>query len=510
MSLNAAAMLDRSAANCPDRLAVIDGDRRITYAGLAVEAGRFANVLGALGLGRGDRIAALLPNSLLSVTAYFGAFKAGVIIAPLNPMLTSEAIGGILTVLEPKAFICHQAFLEKAAPAVHGCGTCGEILAAGGEQAPGEVSGVPVRSLEEEMGKASEDFETVMTDAGETATVLFTAGTTGTSKGAELSHQYATNCGNYVGTDLFKLNRDDVLLLAAPWFHLFGLTIIASAIYFEATTTILPRFDLEQMLKIMQRDRVTYVAGVPTMYQYLLASPLTGNYDISSLRRAFVGGAPSPPGLMEGFQKRFGTKMFTGYGMTEYVPGTQCEDPLEHPGSVGLPSRGTEIRIVDPEGNALPPGSDGEITLRGPFMFSGYLGQPEETARALRGGWLHTGDVGRLDDEGYLYLTDRLKDMIIRSGYNISPTEIEAALQTHPAVAEAAVIGVPDETRGEEVKAFVVLKPGGELTGEELIEYSKERLAAYKYPRLVEFVDNLPKSSTGKVLKRALRERESS
>jgi long-chain acyl-CoA synthetase len=342
-----------------------------------------------------------------------------------------------------------------------------------------------------------------------TAVIIYTSGTTGRPKGAELTHFQL-----YMNADIpgrrFDVREDDVIITVLPLFHVFGLSSILNiAVRFGCTMSLLPRFDAGTVLAAIQQHRATIFEGVPTMFMALLQHPQLDQYDVASLRVAISGGAAIPAQVLDAFEDRFGVVILEGYGLSETASTTTFNRSAteRRPYSVGKPIWGVELQVWDLEGRPLPPGRDnvGELVTRGFHVMKGYLNSPEATAEAFAGGWLHTGDLGYVDDDGFVFIVDRKKELIIRGGYNVYPREVEEVLYSHPAIAEAAVVGIPDQQLGEEVKAFVALKPGQELMESQLIAYCKERIAAYKYPRAVEFRDELPKSATGKVLKRQLK-----
>jgi long-chain acyl-CoA synthetase len=358
------------------------------------------------------------------------------------------------------------------------------------------------------MADTSPAFDTVQTMPDDTAVILYTSGTTGRPKGAELSH-FNMFFNAYISAEkVIGLGEDEVGLAALPLFHSFGQTCVMNTqIYGGGTITLLPRFEPQKALEVMARDGVTVFAGVPTMYFYLLNFPGADQYGLSALRRCVSGGSAMPVEVMRAFNQKYNVTILEGYGLSETSPVASFNqlDRPPKPGSIGRPIWGVEMRCVDSEGRAVPAGELGEIAIRGHNVMKGYFRRPEATAEALRGGWFHSGDIARMDDDGYVFIADRLKDMIIRCGLNVYPREIEEVLQTHPAVSLAAVIGVPHEEHGEEVMAFVIRKAGATLEADELIAWSRETMAAYKYPRAVEFVDALPMTATGKILKRELR-----
>ena len=339
----------------------------------------------------------------------------------------------------------------------------------------------------------------------DTAVVVYTSGTTGKPKGAELTHIQL-----YMNADIparhVGVYSSDVVLTVLPLFHVFGLSSIVNlCVRFGCTLSLVPRFDARTVLAAIERDQCTVFDGVPTMFAELLACPDLGRYDVSSLRLAISGGASIPAPLLDAFEERFGVVILEGYGMTE-TASTTAQNPSaaeRRVYSVGKPIWGTQTQVWDSRDNPLPRGPDhvGEIVTRGLHVMKGYLNNPEATAAAVTDGWLHTGDLGYFDEDGFLFIVSRKKELIIRGGYNVYPSEIENILRAHPAVAEAAVVGVPDERLGEEVLAAVTLQVGGALDKAELIAYCRERLAAYKYPRIIDFRSELPKNTLGKVLK---------
>ena len=356
--------------------------------------------------------------------------------------------------------------------------------------------------------------EPAQTDANDTALILYTSGTTGMPKGAELTHANVA-MNTQICQGLTKQDSRDVQLVVLPLFHTFGQTVqMNSAIMCGASMVLLARFDPDAVLAAMQRHKVTIFAGVPTMYIGLLNLPgAAERHDLKSiaqcLRLGLSGGAAMPVEVIRQFEARFEVAILEGYGLSETSPVATFSymDFDRIPGSVGQPVTGTEVRIVDDKDQPVPTGQDGEIVVRGHHVMKGYYKRPEATAEAIRNGWFHTGDIGRIDERGNVYIVDRLKDMIIRGGFNVYPRELEEVLMTHEAVAQVAVIGVPHETHGEEVKAVVVLKPGRQSTGDSIGAWCKERMVAYKYPRIVEIVDAMPMTATGKILKRALKAR---
>jgi long-chain acyl-CoA synthetase len=337
--------------------------------------------------------------------------------------------------------------------------------------------------------------------------VIYTSGTTGRPKGAELTHSNMFMNAFCNADKLLGLKEDDVGIAVLPLFHIFGQTCVMNAFIYNGSTLVLvPRFEPEAALKAIQSAGVTVFQGVPTMYQYLLRHPELAEYDTSSLRLGVSGGASMPVEVLKESEERFGIVILEGYGLSETSP-TACFNRSEEQrkvGSIGLPIWGTEAKVVDEEDNEVPRGERGELVLKGHHVMKGYYKKLEETKEAMKNGWFHTGDVATMDEDGFVFIVDRVKDMIVRGGYNVYPREIEEAIYEHEGVAEVAVIGVPHEELGEEVAAVVAMKEGESATEEEIITFTKERVAAYKYPRRVTFMDELPKTATGKILKREL------
>jgi long-chain acyl-CoA synthetase len=362
------------------------------------------------------------------------------------------------------------------------------------------------REFEQLLGAADAVDETADRADHDAAVIIYTSGTTGTPKGATLMHSNLAS-GAVTARDLVDAGPDWVTLATLPLFHVFGMmSVMNTALKARGMLTLLPRFEPGKALELIQRDKVNSFAGVPTMYSALLHVEDRDKYDTSSLDLCVSGGSAMPVELLNGFDEAFGARILEGYGLSETtgMGSFNTPDRERKPGSIGVPIGGTEFRLVDDDGNDVPSGERGEIVMRGPFVMKGYWNKPDATAETMKDGWFHTGDIGEKDDDGYYFIVDRKKELIIRGGYNVYPREIEEVLYEHPAVREAAVIGIPHDDLGEEVAAVVSLKPGAEATPDELRAYTKERVAAYKYPRRVEIADDLPKSPTGKILKREI------
>ncbi len=505
--LNLALILEQSTRRNPGKVAVILDDYRLRYAELNGAANKLANALVGMGVQPGDKVALMVPNTPHFPISYFGILKTGAAVVPLNVLFKQNEVQYHLEDSDAKALIVWEGFLGEALQGFLKAQTCHNLIVI---QAPGSTAELPAGAtgFNQIMADSAPTFDTVQTSPSDTAVILYTSGTTGRPKGAELSH-FNMFFNAMVGAEkLLGVSQDDIFLATLPLFHSFGQTAVMNVgFYVGATITMLPRFEPVKAAEIIQRDKVTMFAGVPTMYFYLLNHPEVARFDMSSLRRCVSGGASMPVEVMQAFNQRFNVTIMEGYGLSETSPIASFNhlDRPTKPGSIGTPIWGVEMRVVDPEDKPVPTGELGEIVIRGHNVMKGYYKRPEATAEAIRNGWFHTGDLARQDEDGYFFIVDRVKDMIIRGGFNVYPREIEEVLYAHPAVAEAAVIGVPDPALGEEVKAVVALKPGQSATEQELIEYCKGRLAAYKYPRSVEIRESLPKTATGKILKRELK-----
>lgn len=512
--LNLCLLLEDSAREVPDRPALVFGDLVLTYAQVDSLSTMLAGALAARGIGLGDRVALSSPNVPMFPIAYYAILKTGAAVVPLNVLLKAREIAYHLEDSRAKAYLCFEGTPELPMGQAGYAGfnevdSCEHfILMTADPAGPSPIEGVP--TLGQVIASAPPGFDSAMTPADATAVVLYTSGTTGKPKGAELTHSNMVL--NARLSDLMYDRADhDVHLVTLPLFHSFGQSVQLNAgFYNRSTLVLLARFTPEAALSEMQRNGVTVFAGVPTMYWALLNADTSG-YDLdaitSKLRLACSGGSALPADVLERFETKYGVPILEGYGLSETSPVATFNriDRVRKPGSVGLPVWGVSIRVVDEKDNDVPQGELGEICIKGHNIMKGYLDRPEATAEAIRNGWFHTGDIGRFDEDGYLYIADRVKDMVIRGGFNVYPREIEEVLMTHPEVSLAAVIGVPDDRHGEEIKAFVVRAPGATVTEDELVAWSKKNMADYKYPRMVEFRDELPMNATGKILKRELR-----
>ncbi|GAA3525490.1 long-chain fatty acid--CoA ligase [Aeromicrobium panaciterrae] len=509
-------ILEESVEAHPDRLAVIDDGRTLTYRELDARAREVAQVLRSTGVVEGDRVAFSCPNVAEFPIVYFGILMVGAAVVPLNVLLRDHEITYHLDDSSTKVYIAHVGtpalpIGEVAAAGFAASASCEHFFTVGGQ----EDSSTSRSSLENAMKQVDGLTHSVPVDDDAVAVVLYTSGTTGRPKGAELRH---SNMRANVASvcEVFDCNtaRPDVYLAALPLYHCYGQTVVQNgALSFGGTIVMLPRFDAEEALRLMEQHAVTFFSGVPTMYWSLLEAA-GQDRDVTrvarSLRVANCGGAALPVEMHRRFLDRFGVTILEGYGLSETSPVASFNRLGDEPrvGSIGIPIPGVDMKLVNDDWSEVPddPEVIGEIAIRGPNVMKGYLGRPEATDEAIRDGWFRSGDLARKDEDGFYYIVDRSKDLIIRGGYNVYPREIEEVLMEHPAVSLVAVIGYPHEALGEEVAAVVVKVDGFAISEDELIAWAKQRLAAYKYPRIVRFVDDMPLTSTGKILKRELKQ----
>jgi long-chain acyl-CoA synthetase len=492
MSRNLAQNLIDTAGRQGDRPALRLDDVELTYDALNGASAHVAGLLRELGVEPGDRVGIMLPNVPYFPVAYYGVLRAGGVVVPMNVLLKGREVAFYLADSGAKVLFAWHGFAEAAQ--------------AGAEEAGAEVVLVEPGKIEQRIGAAEPVIELAERAGDDTAVILYTSGTTGKPKGAELTHDNLDTNVEVV-TELFGLTSDDVILGALPLFHSFGQTCgLNAAVKSGALLTLLPRFEPAKALEVLQRDDATIFEGVPTMYGALLHDPGREGADLSRLRLCVSGGASLPVELMRGFEGAFDAIILEGYGLSETSPVASFNHPDRDrkPGSIGTPIRGVEMKVVDEDDNDVPAGEVGEIVIRGHNVMRGYWERPDATEECMKGGWFHTGDMAKVDEDGYFFIVDRKKDLIIRGGYNVYPREVEEVLYEHPAVREAAVVAVPHDELGEEVGAAVALKDGEDVGADELKSYVKEQVAAYKYPRHVWFVDELPKGPTGKILKREI------
>ena len=499
MSFNLAVTLSETAQSSPDRPAALFTGDQLTYRQLDQASDRLAGSLAAIGIAPGDRVALQLPNIPQFLISYFGILKAGGIVVPLNVMLKAPEVAFYLGDSGARVLITWEGILAEAAKGAEAAGLH-QIYAVGHAGDSGVA--IPFERL---LDAAVPNFEMVTRQPADTAVIVYTSGTTGRPKGAELTHMQLYMNADIPGR-LFDVQSDDIVTTVLPLFHVFGLSsILDICVRFGCTMSLIPRFTPAAVLTAIQRDRATIFEGVPTMFTDLLSYPDLDDYDLSSLRIAISGGASIPAPVLDAFEERFGLLILEGYGLTETASTTtfNISAAERRAYSVGKPIWGTQTQVWGHDGRPLPLGPEhvGEVVTRGMHVMKGYWHNPEATASAFTGDWLHTGDLGYFDEDGFLFIVSRKKELIIRGGFNVYPSEIENVLHAHPAVAEAAVVGIPDERLGEEVMAVVIVRPSMDLLEHELVGYCRERLAAYKCPRIFQFRSELPKNTLGKVLK---------
>jgi long-chain acyl-CoA synthetase len=489
---NAAKILTDAVARDPEHPAVKLDDVVLDYGTLDAAAQRAAGLLRSKGVAPGDRVGMQLPNVPYFPIVFFGALRLGAVVVPMNPLLKAKEVAYHLSDSGAKLIVAWHGFEEAARNGADDAGV--ECVIA----EPGEF---------EKLLGAAEPVEEVTDRADDDpAVIIYTSGTTGTPKGATLMQSNIMS-GAEVARDLVDGGPDDVTVATLPLFHVFGMNSVMNATFLGGgTMTLIPRFEPGKALEVIERDKATTFAGVPTMYAAMLNHPDREKHDVTSLTLCVSGGAAMPVEVLRGFDEAFGAKVLEGYGLSETtgMGSFNLPDRERKPGSIGLPVGGTEMKCVDDDESEVPQGEPGEVVMRGPFVMKGYWGRDDATEDVMKGGWFHTGDIATVDDEGYFFIVDRKKDLIIRGGYNVYPREIEEAFYEHPAVREVAVIGVPHDQLGEEVAAVIALKDGAEATPDELKDFMKQRVAAYKYPRSVAIVDELPKGPTGKILKREI------
>ncbi|MFB0978630.1 MAG: long-chain fatty acid--CoA ligase [Myxococcota bacterium] len=497
MSLNLGTILQAGAADHPDSPVLRLGDFSMTYGELDAAARGVATSLHERGIEMNDKVAVLIPNVPEFTISYFGILYAGATVVPINVLASAVEVDYFLGDSNAKILIAHTSFGDVGS---EGAKLASVPFVSAGDEGAGTLA---------EMTKSAPIEGLAHTSPDDTAVILYTSGTTGKPKGAELTHSnILMNCA-FVAPKLVPVPEGEGRYLATlPLFHSFGQVVVQNGcIASGGCFTLLPRFDAREAMEIIERDNINIFAGVPTMYFGLLHYEGDRTYDLSSLDICLTGGAPMPVEVMNDFEKKFGVTILEGYGLSETSPIASFStlDRLRKAGSIGYPVWGVELAILDDDGKTVPEGERGEICIRGHNIMKGYLDRPEATAEAFAGGWFHSGDIGLRDEDGCYWIVDRKKDMILRGGFNVYPREVEEVLYAHPAVEEAAVIGVPHERHGEEVKAVVALVNGQTATEQDLIAFCKEKLSAYKYPRSVAFLDSLPKGPSGKILKRELR-----
>ncbi|GAB3455239.1 long-chain fatty acid--CoA ligase [Streptomonospora sediminis] len=512
--LNLASLLEDGARKNPERECLVFGDLRLDYATTNMLANQVAEMLTARGIEPGDRVALASPNTPYFPFVYFGALKAGAVVVPLNVLLTSREIAYHLQDSGAKALFAFTGtpelpLGERSFAAFNQTDSCGIYVDLPATPGATESQIDGAETIWAALAGTTGSFSAVQTGAEDTAVIIYTSGTTGTPKGAALTHMNLM-FNAVVSDSLFDRTEHDVYLTSLPLFHIFGQTTMMNCgLYRHATLVLQARFDADEALSLMEQEGVTIFAGVPTMYWGLLGAK--GEHDIGAigakLSTAVSGGSALPGEVARKVTEQFGVEVMEGYGLSETSPVVSFNNPKvkAKTGSIGRPIWGVEMKLVDSDFTDIEGEGPGEIAVRGHCVMKGYHNRPDADELVLSDGWFRTGDIARRDDEGFYFIVDRSKDMIIRGGYNVYPRELEEVLMTHPEISLAAVVGVAHETHGEEIKAYVIREEGASLTEEQLVEWAKERLAGYKYPRLVEFRDSLPMTATGKILKRELR-----
>jgi long-chain acyl-CoA synthetase len=523
-------LLDEAAARGPRRIAARFLGRRLSYGELKQSSDALAFALRGLGVSPGDRVALLLPNAPPFIIAYYGILKVGAVVVPLNPLASPDELAAQLNDCGAETLITIPLFAATAAGLRERSPVRRLIVARLADYLP-LLLRLPMAMREMRQLSAAKGarplelrallaanpppgFTPAAADPDALAVLLYSGGTTGAAKGIMLSHAACLANAHQLRA-WGQLEASDRVLAVLPLFHGYGMSVnMNAALLAGGTIVLVPRFNARDVLRTIQREKPTFFTGVPTMFVAFSSLPDLGRYNLSSLKGIFVGAAPLTAAIKDGFESRSGGRMIEGYGLTESVTAIMA-NPYQGQhklGSIGVPFPDVEMKIVSLEegrdGAPLGPGELGEIVLRSPTLMLGYFNRPDATAAALRDGWLYTGDIGYMDEDGYFYITDRKKDLIIVGGFNVFPREVEELLYQHPAVQEGVVLGLPDPYAGERVKAYVVLREGASATEEELIAFLRERLTRYKVPAAVEFRAELPKTMIGKILRRALREEQ--
>jgi long-chain acyl-CoA synthetase len=497
-------LVARAAARFPDKAAILFKDQKISYSELNARVNRVANGLAALGIKPGDKVALYIHNLPQFVEAFYGAQVCGATVIPMNVMYKAGEIQYIMSDAGVKAIITLAPFYPNVQAIRDQVPSLEHAIVLGAEPLPGALL------WHQAFAGQSDQATPAAGDEEDVAVILYTSGTTGKPKGAMLTHKnLIVNIEQVSALPRLKVGENDVVWIGLPLFHSYALSVGMNAgIYHAATLDIMERFDPTAALEMFQKDRVTILLAAPPMYVAWVNHPAASSYDLSSIRVASSGAAALPVAVLEKFKQLTGVAIMEGYGLTETAPVATSNGagPVTKPGSIGPAIPQMEIKIVDDNDNEVPVGQIGELVCRGPNVMKGYFNKPEANEEAFRNGWFHTGDMARVDEDGYYYIEDRKKDMILVSGFNVYPREVEEFLFRHPKIADAAVVQAPDEYQGESVLAFVVLKQGETATEQEIIDYCRDGIAVFKCPRRVEFRTELPKNMTGKVLRRELRE----
>ncbi|MFB5283186.1 long-chain-fatty-acid--CoA ligase [Peribacillus sp. Hz7] len=501
MSYNLNENLKRSASNFPESIAYIYGDKSVTYQELNQKVDRLAAGLYVQGIRKGDGVALILGNSPEFLIAYYGILRLGAFVVPINSLYTQGEINYLLDNSQAKAVIAHVSVEPKLSEVKKQLENLKLVVYTEAEDQESTWEHLM------ETGTSINVYGSPYIDDEDLAVILYTSGTTGKPKGAMLTHRNLVSNADSI-SKLLELDVKDRVVAVLPMFHVFCMTICLNApIACGATVLIQPKFSPHDVVSTIREKKATVFAAVPTMYSFIYQLPEAIAEDFSSIRLCISGGASIPIELLQNFQNKFNVSILEGYGLSETSP-LVAINPLKgtcKPGSIGIDIPGVKSKVVDEERNELPRGEVGELVVQGPNVMRGYLNMPEATAAALIDGWLYTGDLARMDEEGYIYIVDRKKDIIIVGGYNVYPREVEEVLYQHPSIVEASVVGVPDEGYGESVKAYVVVKDK-QLTIDDILHFCQDKLVKYKLPRQVEFLKELPKNSTGKILRRELRQ----
>lgn len=507
--MNLTSHLKNTAKQNSDKTAYFFMDQPVSYAELDGAVTKFASGLEQMGVKKGDHIALLLGNSPHFIIALYGAMRLGATVIPVNPIYTPDEIGYILQNGDVKVVIALDLLIPLAEkmggmlPKVESYIFC--------ETDPTKkidvFANLKMKSFSSVIDSGETAFEGPELNEDDVAVILYTSGTTGKPKGAMLTHKNLYSNAKDIG-EYLKMNSSDRVITTLPMFHVFSLSVVVNAPLISGSTLlIVPKFSPKEIFRLAKKYEATVFAGVPTMYNFLYQYPDGNPKDISTLRLCISGGSSMPVALLKNFEKKFNVFVSEGYGLSEASPVTSF-NPLDRPrkpGSIGTSILNVENKVVNELGEEVPVGQVGELVVRGPNVMKGYYKMTEETAVTIRDGWLYTGDLARMDEEGYIYIVDRKKDLVIVGGFNVYPREVEEVLYEHPEIVEAAVIGVPDPDQGEAIKSFVVRK-NPTLTEADIIEYCKQHLAKYKLPKTIEFLEELPKNTTGKILRRALKE----
>lgn len=499
--MNLSRYLEISAERFPDKIAVRHEGQTITYKGLNAKCDSLAAGLKTMGLAEKDRCALMMPNSIQSIIAYFALAKLGAITVPVNFLYRTQELLHIFSDSKPKAFIGADPYLEEVREVLKISEGLSIRIATGATDHEGFT----------EFDSAylpDPDFSSYPAEADDTLNILYTSGTTGRSKGVMLTHGNLASEAKILANMRGKLDSRAVVVGVLPLYHVYGITSVLNvSFYLGLTVELFTQFDPKKVIGVVEKEQQTILFAVPTMYNRLIQEASESPPERSSLKFCVSGGASLPVEFMHRFELLFSTKIYEGYGLTE-AP-VCVENPyggLTKPGSIGLPIPEFDAKIVTPEGTAVTPGEPGELLIKGPGVMKGYLNRPRETQETLKSGWLYTGDIAIMDADGYIYIVDRKKDLIIRGGYNVYPREIEEIMYQIPEILEVAVVGKPHVDLGEEVAAIVVLKDGAQIEANDIQEHVKQRVAPYKYPRVIRIQkEPLPKSGTGKILKKQIR-----